>query len=160
MSTSSIESRVAAALGLVLFLGAARYSDPGHHVSFAIPSGCTSSRLAAYQREVVSCHNGTAFSVFAAGGTDQPALQRLVDGVVGGWTHLKLIANDRHAKLGQRPARSVFAVGIRPDHAIANIQIAAVAKDGGWYALVCQSSTWEADEKRYFRTIAESFRFD
>ena len=154
-----MRARLAAALGLVLALGAARYSDPGHRFHFTIPSGCTPARGAA-NADVLSCHNGTASVVFAAGGTDQPALQRLVNHVIGDWTNLKLLANDRRAALDHRPARSIFAAGVRPDHAIANIQIVAVAKNGGWYALVCESSTWPADAKRYFDPIAASFRFD
>jgi len=152
--------KLAATAGLVLALGTARYGTPVHRFHFAIPSGCTQVSGAKDQPDVVSCNNGTARVLFAAGGSDEPALQRLVNHVIGDWTNLKLIGNDRHAMLDHRPARSLFAAGARPDHAIANIQIVAVAKDGGWYALVTESSTWPADSKRYFKPISDSFHFD
>jgi len=155
-----VRTKLAATIGLVLALGAARYIDPTHRFHFAIPAGCTSAAGAKSQPDVVSCNNGTARVMFAAGGSDEPALQRLVNRVIRDWTNLKLIANDRRATLDHRPARSLFAVGVRPDHAIANIQIVAVAKDGGWYALVTESSAWPADSKRYFEPMSDSFHFD
>ena len=155
-----MRTKLAATIGLVLALGTARYTDPMHRYHFTIPSNCTPSSGAKNQSDVISCNNGTAFVVFAAGGSDEPALQRLVNSVIGDWTSLKLIANDRRATFDHRPARSLFAAGARPDHAIANIQIVAVAKDGGWYALVTQSSTWPADARRYFKPISDSFHFD
>ncbi len=155
-----MRTKLAATIGLVLALGAESYSDPTHRFHFAISSGCTSAAGAKNQSDVVSCNNGTARVVFAAGGSDEPALQRLVNRVIGDWTNLKLIANDRRVTLDHRPARRLFAAGVRPDHAIANVQIVAVAKDGGWYAVVTESSTWPADSKRYFQPILDGFHFD
>lgn len=137
-----------------------RYDDPRHRFHFSFPGDCASARGAANQSDVVSCNNGTAYVIFAPGGTDQPALQRLVNHIIGDWGGMMLIRNDRRAKLDHRPARSMFAVGTRPDREVANIQIVATAKDGGWYALVCQSSTWEGDSRSYFLTILQSLHFE
>ncbi len=135
------------------------YSDPGHRFHFTIPNGCASARGHAGQSDVVSCGNGTAFVLFAAGATDKRALQRLVNHIIGGWTNLSLISNSARSTLDDRPARTIFAVAVRPDRDVANIEIVAVAKDKGWYAVVTESSTW-SQEKRSFRAFFSSFRFD
>jgi hypothetical protein len=42
---------------------------------------------------------------------------------------------------------------------IGNLQIIAVAKDDGWYALVFRSGLWASDESKYFAPLRVGFGF-
>jgi hypothetical protein len=127
--------------------------------SWTLPRGCTGAAHPGGNDYTIVCgKTAHAEFSFAQGGTGEPALQQLVNAMLAHWTGLNLISNDKHATFKGLPARSIFAVGTSPDGTISNVQIIAVPKDGGWYAIGMWSGLWPED-KTYFIPLRDGFRF-
>jgi hypothetical protein len=137
------------------------FVDPvlGYHVT--LPTGCHANHTAQIPR-FITCGNGYAMAFFAGGGTDRPALQKLVNRIIGDWSGLKLLQNQMVAKLDGRPQRLIYAEGRDPKGITAAIEILAVVNNGGWFTLVfaAPQNEWSADALRYFSPIKASFHLD
>lgn len=87
------------------------YVDPAHRFRMTIPAGC---RVDRQDDAATTFRCGTTWPsapitysyatvAFRSGGTRQSDLQLLVNRLVAGWHDLKLLKNDRKAKLHGRP---------------------------------------------------------
>ncbi len=139
----------------------AAYVDTAHRYRFTMPAVCHAQPAARNVPAYVACGDGYVRVVFAPGATDRPALQRVVNEIIGGWHDIKLLANAPAGKLGGQPARMIFAEGIEPGGMTSNIQMIAAVKDGGWYVVtfVLPAREWTANALPYFAPIKTSFRF-
>jgi len=137
------------------------YVDPGLGYHVTLPTGCRANHTAQIPR-FISCGNGYAMAFFAGGGTDRPALQKLVNRIIGDWSGLKLLQNQMVAKLDGRPQRLIYAEGRDPKGITAAIEILAVVNNGGWFTLVfaAPQNEWSGDALRYFSPIKASFHLD
>jgi hypothetical protein len=106
------------------------------------------------------CGKAYARAGFVPGGTNEAALQHAVDVYTGGFSNMKLLQNGTGASLGGQTARAIFAEGTGGKQLV-DFQMLAVAKDGGWYALVFASPAVDyiGDAIKYFGSIKSTFRF-
>ncbi|MDQ6941633.1 MAG: hypothetical protein M3169_03850 [Candidatus Eremiobacteraeota bacterium] len=88
-------------------------------------------------------------------------MQPIADSTLHDWQGLKMLENHTAPPLDGRPARIIFVEGIGPTGTIGDLQMLAVAKDGGWYVLVfaLPALEWRTHAAAYFDPIKRSFRF-
>jgi hypothetical protein len=147
---------------------AQKYVDPAHRFAMTIPAGCRVDRHDG-EATVFRCGQtwpsapitySYATVTVRPGGNRQSDLQLLVNHLVAGWQNLKLLENDRKAKLHGRPARVMFASGTDPRGLESNVEIVAAVSAGQWYALSYASPKlqWGYDSHAYLKPILAGFR--
>ncbi len=139
----------------------AQYVDPANRFRFTIPAVCRARPPVADGSAYFVCGNGYVRVTFTAGPTSRAALQPIADSILHDWQGLKMLENHTAPPLDGRPARIIFVEGIGPTGTIGDLQMLAVAKDGGWYVLVLAlpALEWRTNAAAYFDPIKRSFRF-
>ncbi len=145
------------------------YGDWAHRFSMAIPGGCSAaggggSDSARFRCGVTWPGGPLTYSyatvMFGARGTGTPDLQHLVDRLLAGWSDLKLLENNKHAKLQGRPARMMFASGTDSSGLKSKVEIVAAVNRDRWYALsfAAPELQWGHDSQTYFAPMIAGFR--
>jgi len=145
-----------------MLASATPFVDAQHRYHFTMPTVCRTAPAAPPVPAYAACGDGYAMVLFRGGSTSRAGLQALFDELTSTWRNPKLLLNEARGTLDGYPLRTIFAEGTDRRGVRVDLQVLAVAKDGGWYALTFSlpANEWRSDAPRYFVPIRQSFRFD
>ena len=137
----------------------ATFSDDPAAYTIAVPAQCTVRAKTKTVYAFIDCGKGYA-RVASGPGSDLPSLQKIVNGVIGNWSNLKLIQNQPGASLGGVTARNIYAEGTSGNEP-SSIQMIAATRNGHWYVLVMAApqAEWTRDTAVYFSLVKAGFHF-